>query len=69
MTALCTQNLVAVWQMQHTICEDALAGCAAGVMHCTAARHLHAADAQLVVAFVDASVLDIQLGDAAQTQT
>ncbi len=49
-----------------TVHEDALTGGSAGVVHSAACGYLHAAQAQLVVALVDAGVLHIELGDAAQ---
>ena len=49
-----------------TIREHALTGGGAGVVHGAAGRDLHAAQAQLVVALVDAGVLHVELGDAAR---
>ena len=49
-----------------TVHEHALTGGGAGVVHSAARGYLHAAQAQLVVALVDAGVLHIELGDAAQ---
>ena len=49
-----------------TVHEHALTGGGAGVVHCAACGYLHAAQAQLVVALVDAGVLHVELGDAAQ---
>lgn len=51
-----------------TICKDALACGCAGVMHRIADWHLHASNGQLVIPLVDACILNIQLGDAAETQ-
>ena len=49
-----------------TVHEHALTGGGAGVVHSAACGYLHAAQAQLVVALVDAGVLHIELGDTAQ---
>ena len=49
-----------------TVHEDAFAGGGAGVVHSAACGYLHAAQAHLVVALVNAGVLHVELGDAAQ---
>ena len=54
------------WEGMLTVHKHALAGGGAGVVHSAACGYLHAAQAQLVVALVDAGVLHVELGDAAQ---
>ena len=49
-----------------TIRKYALTGGGTGVVHSAACGYLHAAQAQLVVALVDAGVLHVELRDAAR---
>ncbi len=51
-----------------TICKDTLTRGGAGVLHFAAGWDLHAVETQLIVAPIDAGVLDIQLGDTALAQ-